>query len=160
MLSAEDILKIIKSEIKGELAHSFPIISTTLPGIPVPLYNSQKSQKYWLVPLLLGKKVRGLAIFDLSGKLVSHGILSPNVMDEGKLMDKDFFESVPITVLDKIRKQHRGVEFATPFLSYDETPRKWGWLLQVEKENEAPKSIFIGPQGWYEKQVLDGREGI
>lgn len=160
MLSAKDILKITKKEIKVGFSDSFPVISTTSPGYPIPLYNFQQLQQYWLVPFLLGEKVRGLAIYDLNGNLLSHGLLSPNVKEESRLLNLEFFEEVPTRVLDEIRQKFKEFEFAPPFFSFDETPRKWGWLLLGEKENEKPILIFIGPQGWYEKKPLDGREGI
>lgn len=158
MLSAANILKITEEKISDGLHNSFPILSKTSPGDPVPLYDLQQSQQYWLVPFLLKSKVRGLAIFDLFGHLVSHGVLSPNEREENKLMDKAFFDVVPPQTLDQIKHQLKVSEFASHFLSYDETPRKWGWLLRLKKENEMQTLIFVGPQGWYEKKIRDDRE--
>lgn len=38
-------------------------------GKPVAVFDIQKKQQYWLVPLLLKSKVKGFAIFDLAGRL-------------------------------------------------------------------------------------------
>lgn len=159
MRSAEDILKLVRQEIGQGLHDSFPTLSKTTPGNPVPLFNRQQSHQYWLIPFLLNDRVRGLAVFDLTGRLISHGVLTPNVTDEIHLISKTFFEAVPSQALDEIRKEYGGFHYTPPFLSYDETPRRWAWLLRLETETAGQRSIFIGPQGWYEKRDTREREG-
>lgn len=159
MRSAEDILQLVTQEIRQGLNDSFPSLSKTTPGNPVPLFDAQQRQQYWLIPFLLSDRVRGLAIFDLTGRLISHGVLTPNVTDEIQLMSKTFFEAVPSQALDEIRQEYGGFRCTPPFLSYDETPRRWAWLLRLEQETGQQRSIFIGPQGWYEKRNIGEREG-
>jgi len=159
MGSAEDILQLVQQEIRQGLHDSFPMLSKTTPGNPVPLFDAQQMQRYWLIPFLLSDRVRGLAILDLTGRLVSHGVLTPNVTDEIQLMTKTFFEAVPSKALEEIRQEYGGFRFTPPFLSYDDTPRRWAWLLRLEKETAEQRSIFIGPQGWYEKRDPSEREG-
>ena len=158
MYSAEDIFQLMKDRVKEGLTESFPMLSPTTMGKPTPLYDSNGRQDYWLIPFLLKNKVRGSAIVDLSGKLHSHGVISPNLTDETRLMEQSFFESVPEKTLEEIKQLYKGYELSIPIFSYDVNPRKWGWYLVLERENSQPIGIFIGPQGFYEKRDLADRE--
>ena len=158
MYSAEDIFQLLKDRMEEGLFESFPMLSPTTLGNPTPLYDSNGRHCYWLIPFLLKNKVRGSAIIDLSGKLQSHGVLSPNLTDETRLMEQSFFESVPEKTLEEIRQRYKGYELSTPIFSYDVNPRKWGWYLVLERENAKPIQVFIGPQGFYEKKDLPDRE--
>lgn len=158
MYSAEDISRLMKGHMGEGLKTSFPMLSSTTLGDPVPLYDSRRKQSYWLIPFLEDTKVRGLAIVDLKGNLVSHGVLSPNLTDKSLLVDRDFFDSVPQKALEKIKEQYKGYRHSIPFLSYDVSPRKWGWYLELEKEKAQTIQIFIGINGFYEKKNLPDRE--
>ena len=158
MFPAEEFEKTVSEIIDRDLKNSFPLLFNTITGKAVPLYNSKKQHQYWLLPFLLHDKIRGIAIFDLNAQVVSHGVLMPNVQDENKLPDKRFFDAVPLKTVQEIEKTYQADVVASPFLAYDETPRKWGWMLTLKKD-ENQRVIFIGPQGWYEKKEIGSREG-
>lgn len=158
MHSAEDISRLIREHMGEEIKTSFPILSSTTLGDPVPLYDLRRRQSHWLITFLADRKVRGLAIVDLEGNLVSQGVLSPNLTDKSLLLDQDFFDSMPQKAMEEIREQYKGYRHSIPFLSYDVSPRKWGWYLKLEKEKARTIRIFIGSNGFYEKKDLPDRE--
>lgn len=155
MLSDAEIRALVEGQ-KGLFAQ----LNHTTIGGPVAVYNLLKVQQYWLVPLLLKTKVRGLTMLGLDGAIVSHGILYPNIQDENKLVDVSFFDAPPAQVLFEIKQQYKGYTMASPFFSYDGTPRKWGWHIGLQKGDAAnPVTVFVAPQGWYEGKTMAGLEG-
>lgn len=160
MLSSVEIQKHISANFKEQFRHSFSQLNNTSIGSPCPVFDQNKVQKYWLIPFLLKSKVRGSAIFDVNGKLVKHGVLYPNMQDENKLIDKEYFEKVPEKLLNEVRNFYKDFEIESNFFSYDQTPQKWGWLICLKNEHSKNSvNVFIGPSGWYEKRTQNGLEG-
>lgn len=160
MLSSEEIQEYISANFKNQFQDSFPLLKNTRIGSPIPVFDQNKEQKYWLIPFLLKTKVRGSAILDINGKLVTHGVLTPNVQDEYKLTDKAYFEKVPENLLAEVRNSFKDFEIVSHFFSFDQTPQKWGWLI-ILKNSSSPdlKMVFVNPGGWYEKNRPNDLEG-
>lgn len=160
MLSSAEIQKITSDSFKGLFQDSFSQLKHTSIGTPIPVFDQNNVQQYWLVPFLLKSKVRGSALFDVNGKLVTHGVLSPNVQDEHKLTDKAFFEKVPEHLLAEVRNTYKDFEIVSHFFSFDQTPQKWGWLIYLKNNSSQDlKMVFVNPGGWYEKRVQKEIEG-
>ncbi len=160
MLSSEDIKNIITENYKNLFQDSFQQLINTTIGAPIRVFDLHKKHKFWFVPFLLKSKVRGSAIFDINGKLVSHGVLTPNVRDEEKLIDKEYFESVPESILDEIKDFYKDYRIESQFFSFDLTPQKWGWFIGLKDNNTKESvSVFAGPEGWYEKKGRNDFEG-
>lgn len=160
MLSSEEIQEYISANFKNQFQDSFPLLKNTRIGSPIPVFDQNKEQKYWLIPFLLKTKVRGSAILDINGKLVTHGVLYPNVQDEQKLVDCSYFEKVPEKSLKEVRKAYKEYEVVSYYFSFDQTPQKWGWRIYL-KNSTSPDLImvFVNPGGWYEKRVQKDNEG-
>jgi hypothetical protein len=160
MLSSAEIQKITSDSFKGLFQDSFPQLNHTSIGTPIPVFDQNYVQQYWFVPFLLKSKVRGSALFDVNGKLVTHGVLSPNVQDEHKLTDKAFFEKVPEHLLAEVRNSYKDFEIVSHFFSFDQTPQKWGWLIYLKNgSSQNLKKVFVNPGGWYEKNRPNDSEG-
>ena len=160
MHSSEEIQEYISANFKVQFQDSFPQLNNTRIGRPVPVFDQNKVQRYWFIPFLLKTKVRGSAIFDVQGKLVTHGVLNPNVQDEDKLLDMHFFEKVPKKTLNEIKHNYKDHTITSQIFSFDRTPQKWGWLICLKKDNsEDLLSIYAGPGGWYEKRMGNDFEG-
>lgn len=160
MFSSEDIQRIITENYITGFKQSFPQLENTSIGKPVAVFDTRKKQQYWLVPLLLKSKVRGTVLFDLNGNLLTHGVLSPNMQDAEKLLDKVFFEQVPDKLLAEVNDFYKEYEISEHFFSFDKSPQKWGWLIclkSIKKLNSI--HVFIGPSGWYESRFQPGVEG-
>ena len=135
------------------LKEAFPQLANTKIGNAIAVYNEQKAEQYWLIPFLLKNKVRGIAMMDVNGKIVLHGVLMPQVNDDSRLIDKTFFEEVPKQALKEIKLHYSEYEIATPFISYDGTPNKWGWLVGIFRNDGKPyATVFVSTGGWYEKR--------
>lgn len=159
MYTADDIRKMVTGYLP-DWRKLFPALYHTNTGDPVAVYDTEKVQQYWLTPLLLNIRVRGIAMLDIKGNLISHGVMMPNVQDENQLPEKSYFEAVPHPVLKEIERHYRGYTISQPYFSYDATPRKWGWLVCLSGQDNAPDlKVFIGINGWYQKQLQTGREG-
>ena len=160
MLSSEEIREYISANFKGQFQNSFPQLINSHIGSPIPVFDQNKVQKYWLIPFLLKTKVRGSAILDINGKLVTHGVLYPNVQDEQQLIDCIYFEKVPEKSLNEIRKAYKAYEVVSYYFSFDQTPQKWGWLILLKNDSSPDlKKVFVSPGGWYEKNMQNDREG-
>ncbi len=160
MLSAEDIQNIIKKNFQTLFHNSFQQLINTIISTPIPVFDNHKKHKYWFVPLLLKSKVMGSAILDTDGKLISHGILTPNIEDENKLINKAYFESVPEKMLIEIKDSYPDYKITSIYFSYDLSPQKWGWLICLKSDKSNNEfNILAGPFGWYEKKGSADFEG-
>jgi len=160
MRSAEDIQKYIQDNVETLFYPVIQQLNNTTIGTPFPVYDLHKQQQFWFIPFLLKAKVRGSAIMDMAGKIISHGILTPNIQDEDKLIDKHFFEKVPKKTINEIKHNYKDHTITSQIFSFDRTPQKWGWLICLKKDNsEEPLSIFVGPGGWYERRMGNDFEG-
>lgn len=160
MHSSKEIQEYISANFLNQFQDSFPQLNNTRIGSPIPVFDQNKVQRYWFIPFLLKTKMRGSAILDINGKLVTHGVLYPNVQDAQKLVDVGYFENIPEASLIEIGKAYKEYEIVSYFFSFDQTPQKWGWLIFLKNGTSMElKQIFVNPGGWYEKRGKKDIEG-
>lgn len=122
-------------------------------GAPLLARSPGGAPAFWIVPLQAGSRAVGFARADLSGRIAQIGRFASSV-------DAAFFEE-PAAALEEVRAKHPTVPLSQPQLSYDGSPAKWAWLVEVG--DPATHFVFVTPGGWYERPARDdaasGREG-
>ena len=120
-------------------------------GSPVIVYTPAGEPASWLVPFLQKDRVCGFAQVDLSLNVGSIGIFGASADDFASWLDASFFEKPPEKYLSEIKKRYPKSIITGQIFSYDKSPSKWGWRLEVKEGNAAQSVIFINPGGWYER---------
>ncbi len=124
-------------------------------GLPVMVYSPEGKEAFWLVPILMGDSACGFARVELSHNVSQVGIYGSGPEDHASWIDASFFEKPPSGLLDAIRSRYSGMKISEPLLSYDKSPARWAWRIEVE--DEVKTVVFITPGGWYEQVAKDDR---
>ena len=124
-------------------------------GSPAMVYTPEGKEAFWLVPILMGDSACGFARVELSHKVSQVGIYGSSPEDYAGWIEASFFEKPPSRLLDAVRSRYSGMRISEPILSYDKTPAKWAWRIEI---GEKVKTIvFITPGGWYEQVSRNDR---
>ena len=113
-------------------------------GSPVLARTPERDPAFWLVPLISGGMVCGLARVDLAGRVAQVGVL-------GAPIEPAFFEAPPDDVLGEIRGAHPEATLPVPQLSYDVSPLRWAWRVEIEQCGQVQSVAYVTPGGWYER---------
>ena len=141
---------------RDELKHA----EDTHVGEPLPVNDHDKTHQYWLVPILVLRKVRGVIMYTSDGDLVYYGRLMPNVQNPDDLPDTNYFEYIPEKWLQEVKVYYPDYHLVEYFFSYDQVPQKWGWLVILKhRQSGQLVQVYIGPTGWYTKKSEPGYEG-
>ncbi len=124
-------------------------------GLPAMVYSPEGKEAFWLVPILMGDSACGYARVELSHKVSQVGIYGSGPEDYASWIDASFFEKPPSRLLDAIRSRYSGMRISEPVLSYDKSPARWAW--RVEIGDQVRTIVFITPGGWYEQVAKDDR---
>lgn len=122
-------------------------------GSPVLVYAPTGEPAFWLIPFILRDRVCGLAEISLAGQLSRLGILGAAPDDQQSWFDPSFFEEPPASFLAEIAAHYGDTALSAPVLTYDGSPAKWAWRVQVAGSRGADPAIFITPAGWYVGQA-------
>ena len=126
-------------------------------GSPSMVYTPEGEPAFWIVPLLIENRACGFARVDMSGKVTQIGTFGSGPKDYVSWIDVAFFENPPSEMLAAIRTQHPELEMSEPILSYDTSPLKWAWRLEMRKEGEIKIIVYVAPHGWYERYPGTGK---
>ena len=117
---------------------------------PVLVRTPEGQSAFWIVPFLVKGSACGFARVELSHEVSQIGIFGSGPDDHASWIDAEFFVKPPLEVLTVIQSRYPRLEITDPFFSYDRSPSKWAWRLEIRKKGEIKSIVFITPHGWYE----------
>ena len=126
-------------------------------GAPALVRTPVGLPAFWLVPLLAGGLVCGLAHVDLDGRVMRTGMLGTGSADRRGWIDPEFFQAPPRDVLDEIAASFPGATVGEPVLSYDTSPTRWAWRLEISRRDRVERLAYISPGGWYQRPPAPSR---
>lgn len=129
-------------------------------GSPSLIYTPAGDPAFWIVPLLVENTACGFARVDISGKVAQIGTFGSGPEDCTSWIDAAFFENPLPEMLSAIRTQHPELEVSEPILSYDASPIKWAWRVEMRKGGEIRSVVFITPHGWYKRYPNTGKPDL
>jgi hypothetical protein len=61
----------------------------------------------------------------------------------------------------EVRKKFPHRTLSEPFFTYDQSPTRWGWRIEVLREGVVESYVYMNPTGWYvrDKDIKKGFEG-
>jgi hypothetical protein len=121
-------------------------------GPPVMVYTPAGGPSYWLVPFIIGDLVCGFANVDLNNQVTQISALGGGPGDRQSWIPLSFFEHPPERFLSEIRDKYAGLKISEPLFSYDSSPAKWAWRLEVGSLPTPVSVAFITFTGWYERR--------
>jgi hypothetical protein len=159
----ETIIKAVETARKQSPAAKdpkFSVVKDAKVGLPVMVYTPEEKPAFWMVPFLIENRACGFAFVELSGKISKLGILGSTPEDRLSWIDVSFLKKPPASILAEIQAKFPGLKASEPILSYDTSPARWAW--RVEIKNKIKSIVFITPGGWYERKPSErdiSREG-
>ena len=118
-------------------------------GSPVPVLAPDGSVAFYLVPLVVDHRACGFARVEPSLRVSQLGIFGGHADDESAWIDEDYFARPPARLLDEVLAAYPGSMLSAPVFSYDRTPARWGWRVEVVRGGAPVEVVFIGPTSWY-----------
>ena len=128
----------------------FESLSSAEIGDTIGMFDDEEIQQYWFTGLIRNKRIVGMIIQDLSGKIVLSGFVTPNISNENERIEEGFLKVPPEKIIAEIRKTYPDGIIASQFFSFDKVPQKWGWLIKFKMKDKKNIRLFISPNGWYE----------
>ena len=129
---------------------AFQYVKKAKIGTPVLVRTPEGRSAFWIVPFLVKGSACGFARVELSREVSQIGIFGSGPDDHASWIDAEFFEKPPSDTLTVIQSRYFGLEITEPFFSYDRSPSKWAWRLEIRKKDEIKSIVFITPHHWYE----------
>ncbi len=147
-LKRNAVKEISKGYIKKDIL--FQNLINTAPGTPVPVHSpdSGHRQEYWMVPYVSGSTAYGFAVYDSGQKLVRVGVFGAGGSTDH--IAAEYFVRPPSGQIEDIKNKYRDFVMAEPVFSYDKTPAKWSWRLELSKGGKETVILYILPESWYE----------
>jgi hypothetical protein len=118
-------------------------------GRPALVRTPEGAPAFWLVPLLVEGLACGLAQVSLGGDVARLAILGGAPDDRGNWVDAAFFERPPPDLVAEVAARYGGETLSAPTLSYDCSPARWAWRIEVGGQGAGATSTFITPGAWY-----------
>jgi hypothetical protein len=128
-------------------------------GDPVPLYRPEMTQDSWIVPFVVDKLVCGIALMSLHMEVRRISVFGSRPADRARWFELNYFERPPAKYYEEVLGLHPEQALSKPLLTFDRTPTKWGWRIQITEDGSVFSNVFIGPRGWYERKVRDEKKG-
>lgn len=131
-------------------------------GRPTLARTPRGEPAFWIVPFIVKGSACGYARVELSREVSQVGVFGSGPKDRMSWVDATFFEKPPPDMVAAIRSRYPEFEVGAPVFSYDRSPGKWAWRVEVRKKGEVTLTVFITPHGWYEGEPGEGepeREG-
>ena len=116
-------------------------------GMPALVRTPEGQPAFWLVPLESGRQACGYVRVELSHKIGQVSSFGAGAEDREAWPEADFFHNPPARFISEIRARYPGAALKDPVLSFDGTPAKWGW--RIELSNPSGIVVFVSPQAWY-----------
>lgn len=113
-------------------------------GDPALVHTPEGMPAYCLVPFTAGKLAAGFARVELDGKVSQLGAFGAGAEDRAAWPPASFFTAPPPHMLQEIQRRHPDADIAAPLLTYDRSPARWAWRVNLESG-----AVFISPGGWY-----------
>jgi len=149
-MNAADIKASIFQKSSDLFRGKFESLSSAEIGDAIGMYDDEKIQHYWFTGLFRKKRIVGMIIQDLSGKIVLNGFVTPNISSEEERIEEEFLKGPPEKTIAEIRKAYPDGIIVSQFFSFDKVPQKWGWLIKFKKNDKKNIQFFISPNGWSE----------
>lgn len=140
------------------LDSSFLFLQNAKIGDPVPLFNPEYVQDSWIIPFLLDGLICAISQVSLNNKLIRVSVFSSTPTKKERWFSPIFFREPPKQYMTEIKGLFQDYQLSYPLLTYDGSPAKWGWRLQVIDAEKVISNIFIIPSGWYVKEVKDTKK--
>lgn len=161
IVNIETVLNVVEkarknTPFKGDL--NFAKLAHAKLGSPVIVHTPTGEPDYWFVPFVIDKYACGSAHVDLSGKIIRLGIFGGSPNDRNSWIPSEFFYDPPAEFINEIKSKYANAKILSVIFSYDSTPVKWAWVVQLVGRNLGKRIVFITPSGWYEKS-LGGLQG-
>jgi hypothetical protein len=129
-------------------------------GTPVLVVDEAYQPAYWIVPIICDTKVCGFGRVDLAGKVIQLGTMGSGSLDSTSWFEESYFAEPPETTLIDIKAKFKNSTLSDPVLSFDRTPAKWGWRVEIFVGDTLERLAFIGPWGWYDRAVINNRDDL
>ncbi|HEX7904670.1 MAG TPA: hypothetical protein VF487_12380 [Chitinophagaceae bacterium] len=149
-MNVTDIKALIFQKSSDLFRGRFESLSSAEIGDPIEMFDDEEIQRFWFTGLFRKKRVVGRIIQDLSGKIVLHGFVTPNVSSEEERIEEGFLKEPPEKIIAAINKTYPDGILVSQFFSFDKVPQKWGWLIKFKKNDKKNTQFFIAPNGWHE----------
>jgi hypothetical protein len=120
-------------------------------GSPALVYTPAGEPAFWLVPLLAEGLVCGFGQVDMASRLTRLGVLGANPRDQASWIMPSFFESPSAETLAEIGAEYPEATLSRPILSYDASPPRWAWRLEIRVSDQVEAIAFVSPGGWYSR---------
>ena len=114
-------------------------------GTPALVRSPEGHPAFWIVPFVEGLSACGFARVELGGRVSQLGSFGAGPLDRGAWPRAEFFEKPPPTSIEEIRQRHPHSTFGEPMLSYDRSPARWGWRIELGGD---VGTAFIATGGW------------
>jgi hypothetical protein len=126
-------------------------------GTPALVRTSEGQPAFWLVPLESGRQACGYVRVELYHKVATVGAFAIGAESRGAWPEADFFHDPPARFIREIRAMHHGATVKSSMLSFDGTPAKWGWRIEL---SHPPGIVaFVSPHGWYLQSDSSAKAG-
>jgi hypothetical protein len=89
--------------------------------------------------------------FSLEGQVTQISALGGGPEDRGSWIPQSFLTKPPDRSLAEIRNKYPEQPLSKPIFSYDRSPVRWAWRLEVGSPPTPAAVVFITPAGWYER---------
>lgn len=129
-------------------------------GHPVLVRTPKGEPAFWMVPILVEGHACGFARVGLSGRVGQVGVFGSGLEDRSSWIPAVFFREPPAEIIEDMRNRYPSFSMSEAVLSYDESPGKWAWRVELWLVNELKVTIFITPGGWYERKPEGKRKGL
>ncbi len=118
---------------------------------PILVSHPGGEPAFWLVPFLRGDMAAGFATVTLEGKVERVGSFGSGPDDRDSWIPAEYFLKPPAALLNEVRKKYAGSSLSDPLFTYDRSPLRWGWRIEVEQTRGDV--VFVSPSDWYVTKV-------
>jgi hypothetical protein len=126
---------------------NFSVVRKAKVGDPIVVKDAKGKAAFLIVPLLTGDKASGYVRLENNYSVNQVSIFGASANDHKSLVDSSFFIKPPPESVESIRAKFPDMNLSNPVFSYDKSPAKWGWIINLSNKHQI--GVFVGPSGWY-----------
>ncbi len=130
---------------------SFAALSQAEVGTPALVRSPMGDPVHWLVPLVIKDLACGFVQVDLSGRVTRIGTYGAGPKDHASWFPASFFYAPPPNMLTEVEQRFNTLELTDPILSYEGSPDRMAWRMEVSRVLSTKTVIYLTPGGWYVK---------